>query len=531
VFVALAGGGAKGVVHVGALKALERQHVKFQGLSGTSAGAIAATLKASGFDADDIADPRTGRTIFDELASIDPGMTSATDLFGRAGWIRIRILRRLARGWGLHLLLFGGASSLLGPVAVLVFWHGAPRLAEHVAGGVLLVSVVTSAILGWTLLGGLADLSRFRSALARLLERKLFPLEPGRRVTMGDFDGVSRPLLKIVAANISTRRLTLFSAERSPKVEVADAVVASIAIPVLFRLPRLDGEVHADGGIVSNLPAWPFDEERELDPDAYTVAIEIGEPAGTVRIGRRGWVASLVRTALFGSSELNLRAVSRSEMITLETDVELLDFDRGRLELLATVASATRAAEATVVAELFRRPAILREACVVTRTLFDETFAAQPSLLKAGRRTGRVRVAVAIPDGGHTRSLRLRYADGYDGCSDERILLPIAGTVAGKAWIENLPRFEVAPLPASLSLPDPCDTLRRAMVWKDLAWTICIPISTNDMIGAKQLFVVAVDGDEALSDAQGLEEAIGELVDATETFFVDVVNELQTLGE
>ncbi|QXQ07441.1 patatin-like phospholipase family protein [Sphingosinicellaceae bacterium] len=530
-FVALAGGGAKGVVHVGALKALERQHVKFQGLSGTSAGAIAATLKAAGFNADDIADPRTGRTIFDDLARIDPGMTRATDLFGRAGWIRIRILRRLTSGWGLGLLIFGTIVSVFGPVSVLVFWHGAPRSAEYIAGGVLLGFVVIAAIVCRTLLGGLADLSRFRSALAQLLQRKLFPTDPERPVLMGDFDGVARPLLKIVAANLATRRLTLFSAERSPKVEAADAVVASIAIPVLFRLPRVNGEMHADGGIVSNLPAWPFDEERELDPDAYTIAIEIGEPMESPRVELRGWIASLVRTALFGSSELNLRAVSRSNMITLETDIGLLDFDRSRRELLATVASATRAAEATVVTELFKRPAILRQACVVTRKLFDETFAAQPALLRAGRRTGRVRVAVAIPDGGHTRSLRLRYADGYEDCSDERILLPIVGTVAGTAWTENLPRFEVAPLPASLSLPDPCDTLRRAMVWKDLAWTICIPISTNDAIGAKKLFLVTVDGDEALSDAEDLEETIGELVDATETFFVDVVNELQTLGE
>lgn len=530
VFVALAGGGAKGIVHVGALKALERQHVVFQGLSGTSAGAIVATLKAAGFSADEIADARTGRTIFDVLSVIDPKLKSAVDLFGRGGWWRVRAVRWVTRRLGVGRLSALIASAFVVPVLVLVFWHEAPREAEYIAGAVLLTVAMLMAWAAWTALGGLTDLSPFRTALATLLQTRLFPDQPGRQVTMSDFDGVSRPLLKIVAANISTRKLTLFSAERTPDVAVADAVAASIAIPVLFRLPRIGGEVHADGGIVSNLPAWPFDEERELDPDAFTIAIEIAEGAAPALTGSRSWFGSLVRTALFGSSELNLRAVSRSETITLETDVGLLDFDRRREDLMATVASGTRAAEATVIAELFDRPAIYREACVVTRKLVDEIFAAQPSLLAAGARTGRVRVALAIPDGGHTRSLRLRYADGYDGCPDERILLPIEGTVAGKAWAEMSPRFEVAPLPAELSLPDPNDTLRRALVWKTLAWIICIPISTNDAIGAKGLFVVTIDGDEVLSGTSELEEAIGAIVDTTEAFFADVVTELRALG-
>lgn len=531
VFVALAGGGAKGIVHVGAIKALERQHVVFEGLSGTSAGAIVATLKAAGFGADEIADARTGRTIFDAISAIDPKMQSAVDLFGRSGWRRVRLVRWLARRLGLSWLIVLAAAVITAPVVLLVFWHDAPRQAEYVAGALLLAVVGGAAWTASSLLAGLADLEQFRSALAALLAKRLFPTEPGRRALMRDFDGVARPWLKIVAANISTRKLVLFSAERTPDVAVADAVAASIAIPFLFRLPRIAGELHADGGIVSNLPAWPFDEERELDPDAFTIAIEIADPPAPALIGSRSWLSSLVRTALFGSSELNLRAVSRSEMIALETDIGLLDFDRSRTELMATVASATRAAEATVIAELFNRPAIYRDACVVTRKLVDETFAAQPSLLLAGRRTGRVRVALAIPDGGHTRSLRLRYAEGYEGCADERILLPIAGTVVGKAWSEKTPRFELAPLPPELSLPGPHDAHRRALVWPALAWTICIPISTNAANDAKILFVVTIDGDEPLSPVPELEEVIGALVDATEAFFADVVTELQALGD
>ena len=57
VFVAFAGGGAKGLIHVGALKALEDRQVQFCGLAGTSAGAVVAALKAAGFEASDLLDP------------------------------------------------------------------------------------------------------------------------------------------------------------------------------------------------------------------------------------------------------------------------------------------------------------------------------------------------------------------------------------------------------------------------------------------------------------------------------------------
>lgn len=46
-FVAFAGSGAKRVVHVGALKALEDRGIALKGVAGTSAGALVAALFAS----------------------------------------------------------------------------------------------------------------------------------------------------------------------------------------------------------------------------------------------------------------------------------------------------------------------------------------------------------------------------------------------------------------------------------------------------------------------------------------------------
>jgi len=50
----LAGGGVKGAAHIGALKALEEENVKFNYIGGTSSGSIVASLCAVGFTSDEI---------------------------------------------------------------------------------------------------------------------------------------------------------------------------------------------------------------------------------------------------------------------------------------------------------------------------------------------------------------------------------------------------------------------------------------------------------------------------------------------
>ncbi len=52
--VALAGGGLKGLAHIGALKALEELGIKIDYLSGTSSGSIFSTFYAMGFSTDEI---------------------------------------------------------------------------------------------------------------------------------------------------------------------------------------------------------------------------------------------------------------------------------------------------------------------------------------------------------------------------------------------------------------------------------------------------------------------------------------------
>ncbi|MBK7650509.1 MAG: patatin-like phospholipase family protein [Flammeovirgaceae bacterium] len=50
----LSGGGARGIAHIGVLKALEEMGIRFDRISGTSAGAIVGALYANGHTPDKI---------------------------------------------------------------------------------------------------------------------------------------------------------------------------------------------------------------------------------------------------------------------------------------------------------------------------------------------------------------------------------------------------------------------------------------------------------------------------------------------
>ena len=54
--LSLAGGGIKGVSHIGAIKALKEANIKFDYISGTSSGSIIATLYACGFSTEEMYD-------------------------------------------------------------------------------------------------------------------------------------------------------------------------------------------------------------------------------------------------------------------------------------------------------------------------------------------------------------------------------------------------------------------------------------------------------------------------------------------
>lgn len=202
----LSGGGADGAFEAGVIAALADQGIHPTVLAGTSAGALNAAAVAVGLDADAIIE------LWSSLESRDV-YRPRLDLH--------RFLRPL------HLL----DPRKLARVA------GDPTLTDHVLDGI-----------GWT---WLLDPSPLRDRIVDAFGGEVLPLR----------DDVT---LTVPAVDLTTGRLVRFTnrrprpgrdGERTIVTELTvDHLLASAAIPLLFRPPRVDGELYWDGGLVANTP-------------------------------------------------------------------------------------------------------------------------------------------------------------------------------------------------------------------------------------------------------------------------------------
>lgn len=521
VYLALEGGGAKGLVHLGALKALERQNVHIAGVAGTSAGAIVASLIAAGFRSDEIVDAATGQHILDWLSRHKVEVRDARSFFGKIGWRKLdsfRLLLRLSTAWS-SIYVIAGFFCIVVLAIVLLGWLSIALLAIVVGAGVFV-------------LRGLTQVSEFRDILDKALQLKLRGEIGAGPVTFRELGESGRCDLKVIATDLTDRQLYLFSPEVTPDIAVADAVAASICLPIVFAVwpINIDGRTHyfLDGGLVSNLPAWPFDEERTLNPDAITLAVEIIDTvqAKQPEIGRTRWLVPAVRTAIFGSGQLNKRAISRLEVVPLATEIDVLDFDIERADVARIVNNAYFAAEARIVKRLIEDPETLQKAADAVR---QAAINGLESILQIPKASGRVRTAIGMPEPGHRYSIRLRPCSGYDGTdTDIDMLLPIEGSFIGAAWKTREAVFQTVPFAPEFSLPGAQNDHRRRLVWKGMQWSFSVPILWKTGEGAgKPRFIVAVDGDHVLNmgDAR-LDEFLSRLADRINLSLDSVADDL-----
>ncbi len=276
----LSGGGAKGAFEAGVIARLEQAGVVPRTLSGTSAGAINAAALAVGMPAD-------------ELVELWSSMRSRDVYRFR------RDLYRLVRPW--H--LFGHPDRLLG----LGTWTASAHLLDSI---------------GWS---WIFDTSPLRKLLVRLLGGEELPIAPGRVLTVSVVEAASGRQLQF-ASELPPDRPHGAYVETAMTV---DHVLASAAIPGLFRPQRIDGELYWDGGLVSNTPlqaALPFCPDR-----AFVVATGAIERQG-VEPNSLEQVVSLMADHVmrFGivsdldHAETVNRLVRASPEATYHRDVELI---------------------------------------------------------------------------------------------------------------------------------------------------------------------------------------------------------------
>ncbi len=97
------------------------------------------------------------------------------------------------------------------------------------------------------------------------------------RATFADFRAAGYRDLFIVATNVSKHTTEIFTADSTPNVAVADALLMSQTIPLFFESLQFDGlqfgrgDYYADGGILLNYPLQIFDEPAFAENNRWYV--------------------------------------------------------------------------------------------------------------------------------------------------------------------------------------------------------------------------------------------------------------------
>lgn len=481
IFLALQGGGARGVVHVGALTAINELDLDVKGVAGTSAGSIVAALISAGYSGNDLldADLSEPKHLFNRMP---PGTKAKkpTDLFSGVGWGWLRLIRWLPIAQRLKLIYLSGAGLIFGyaylsylAIAYSV-WLGLP---------LNLVMAILLGLLVKKISDGLTTLDHVRDFVNAALMNKLGWAPPSngelpRDVTFSDLKKAKKIPLKIIATNTSAESVEVFSVQTTPYVAVADAVAASICLPVIFKPWKISFQKFGkrkivthhflDGGFVSNLPAWPFDEERLISPEIPTIALSIVTPNAE----SKHWSSSIINTIVNGTAEIDTRAVGRLAKIPLKTNWGMLDFDKDFHSVYLAALQAKQVTLAQLSTELVDAPKALRsaaQAILLDLTKLMESF--KGILHHEDSLTGKVRVAILAKRDHTPKLLSLVSTAGYQRDAGFGSVIT-ASHPGGVAWKEGAVR---------ISKVDPSERIFRANSLS-AQWVICVPLRPVDIV-------------------------------------------------
>jgi NTE family protein len=304
-FAIFEGGGAKGLAHVGAIKAAEEANLEFVGVAGASAGSIVAALVAAGFRADDLFNPQLGvSSLFADLNWLD--------ILGTEPWAQFNAFLRDA-----------AAAIPAGQPGIRDGWRIWSLLRTW------------SGTIGATARDrGFFSTDRFEKWFNDTLCRKLGMV---RHIVSFDdlYKRVARPIpLKLVSVDIEAQELVTYSLDDTPNLSVAKAVAASISIPFFFKPTIVNGRPMVDGGLMSNFPAWLFESERAiLPPFTRTYGFTLGEtsqaasPADSAFRTLLSYAGTVVQTGIFGGQALLNRSIELIQVVPIRTGVSVVAFD------------------------------------------------------------------------------------------------------------------------------------------------------------------------------------------------------------
>ncbi len=245
------GGGAKGMVFVGALRAFVEAGGEYGRLLGTSAGAITATLLAAGYGVEELqaalVEEKEGQPVFatflSEPAIPDRAALAASDIRQMLCQINLRLV----------------PDSIESRVDdELVQWLGRQPRMRHV------FSFIEH--------GGWYAADNFLSWLQEKLDRGSFHDQPRRfsGLTLGEFYEQTGVDLTMIASDATAQRMLALNHRTAPQLPLIWAVRMSMSIPLLwqevtwkeewglYRERNVTGHAIVDGGVLSNFPLELF---------------------------------------------------------------------------------------------------------------------------------------------------------------------------------------------------------------------------------------------------------------------------------
>lgn len=292
-YAVLDGGGVKGAALAGCLKGADELNIEFVGYGGTSAGSIVALLASIGYTPDELLGVMCDELNFNELLD----------------------------DYGAGLSFLGGmvdelvaVGSMFGCMKIAGSWLSSRRRIRE---------VLTTR--------GVYSGERLEATLREFIIRKHRTLENVAEITFADLQHLGCKPLRVVAANLQTRRAAVMGdVSNSPTRNVLTAVRASCSYPFLFQPVMLHRAALVDGGLASNLPVWLFDAERDRDGFpliAFDLTTQLA-PGISADTGVRGFLMDMLDTALESGDAL-LRRTSSGLMhveVPIAPDVRTLDF-------------------------------------------------------------------------------------------------------------------------------------------------------------------------------------------------------------
>ena len=527
--IAFSGGGAKGLVHIGAFHHLHDTKKKIASVAGTSAGAIIAALISAGYEPDDLLDKKGNSPLWENIKKEFGEVLFLSDVLGASEYSHLTALfeRFRSRRWMSFLWsLFGLRETKMFFIVSIALYALAIIAAlllfkYNVVSG--LVASLLAAISG-TLVALISVLlyfflltnkikKRFEQGVCRLheieeiiefaLQHKVRGAKCTDPITFAELNEVP---LKIVATDVTNSQPKIFSTEATPDASVSKAVAASICLPYVFSAHKIGEDLHYDGGIVSNLPAWVFEEERLVSPNLRVIAFNVQETKPTQsKDSKVTTFEKLIASLLSAHQSIGLRSLVDLKEVVLKTDLNLLSFKFNSEEAAKIIEQGQESS--AIVDDLYT--AIPDLYCSLAHRIRINVASTLSETLKkynapqVKQSAKRLRVAFAVQEPYRPGLMWIKFSSGFRNSKDRGIMIPIGTSTAGIAFSRETPVLTIMGKSTEGVLNGPADGYIRGVISKKIMWIIGVPIlmktevsvdDNSEAVTVQRKIVMTVDG-------------------------------------